>query len=354
MEVLACQVSGQDNFEVPPFSVYNSMPMQPFSLDQADLSDLTTLPQSEIERHVNEYAEKVASTGQQHQKDFDLIHAHDWMAFPAAVKLQEKTHKPFVAHVHSTEFDRIPGGNVSHYISHTEYLGLQRADKVIAVSNFTKKVLVEKYFVDPTKIEVVHNGVMPLSTPPQLDRTFAAKRPVIVFMGRLTAQKGVEYFLDLAKAVVKEIPQALFVVAGNGDQYYSLLFRSADHQLSASVLFSGFVRDREREMLLDRADVFVMPSLSEPFGLVALEAAQRQTPVIVSNNSGVREVLHHALKVDFWDVKLMTQQIRRLLEDSTYRQEVITGQNQDLTQTSWQKSANKVRNIYQSLFKKGR
>ena len=195
---------------------------------------------------------------------------------------------------------------------------------------------------------------MPLSTPPQLDRTFAAKRPVIVFMGRLTAQKGVEYFLDLAKAVVKEIPQALFVVAGNGDQYYSLLFRSADHQLSASVLFSGFVRDREREMLLDRADVFVMPSLPEPFGLVALEAAQRQTPVIVSNNSGVREVLHHALKVDFWDVKLMTQQIRRLLEDSTYRQEVITGQNQDLTQTSWQKSANKVRNIYQSLFKKGR
>ena len=354
MNVITCQSQLQSESGLvgaPPFMAY-SPTFQP-TPDLATMTglELSTLPQSEIEQQVNQYAEHVLSTGKQLRRKYDLIHAHDWMAFPAAMKLQEKVKKPFIAHVHSTEMDRIPSGHGSHYIAHTEYLGMQRADRVIAVSNFTRRILIEKYHVDPKKIDVVHNGVTPASKLPDDQLQFATKRPMIVFMGRLTAQKGAEYFLQLAKAVIHELPEALFVVAGHGDQYHSLLFQSAYQQLSASVIFTGFMRDHQREALLSRADVFVMPSLSEPFGLVALEAAQRQTPVIVSHNSGVKELLQHALQADFWDVSKMGLYIKDLIRDPAFRAEVIQGQNEDLHQATWQNAAQNVSDIYKKLLK---
>jgi glycogen synthase len=357
MQVITCQTSSELEEQLtnyPPFLAYApSMPLS-HTFKHASSAELSALPQSEIEQRVNYYADQVLTTGQKLRRKYDIVHAHDWMAFPAAMKIKEALKKPFIAHVHSTELDRIPNGHGSHYIAHTEYAGMQAATKVIAVSHFTKRLLIEKYNVDPKKIEVVHNGVQAVSHLDEAHSQFAVRRPMIVFMGRLTAQKGAEYFLQLAKAVLKEVPNALFVVAGNGDQYHSLLFQSAFDQLSASVLFTGFLRDRQREALLSRADVFVMPSISEPFGLVALEAAQRQTPVIVSNNSGVKEIMSHALQADFWDVDRMAAQIHQLIEDKDFRQKVVAGQNDDLKHATWQNAAGQVSSIYSKLLQKTR
>jgi len=356
MHVLTCQTSidgDQDLTDHPPFLLYTPFISQPIEFTK-NTTELSILPQSQIEQQVNSYADQVANTGHRLRRKYDLIHAHDWMSFPAAMKLQEKTSKPFIAHVHSTEFDRIPNGRGSQYIADTEYLGMKQANRVIAVSYFTKRILVEKYNVDPNKIDVVHNGVTPASKLGADQLQFAPQRPMVVFMGRLTAQKGAEYFLQLARAVVDNIPNALFIIAGHGDQYHSLLFQSAYDQLSASVLFTGFLRDRQREALLSRADVFVMPSLSEPFGLVALEAAQRQTPVIVSQTSGVKEVLSHALQADFWDIKQMSKYITELINDQDFRHTVVEGQNQDLNQATWQDAATKVSTIYRNLLTKTR
>ncbi|MBW7956154.1 glycosyltransferase family 4 protein [Patescibacteria group bacterium] len=355
MKVITCQNPAEVELALagrPPFSAYSPSIVSPADFALKDSIELSALPQSEIEQRVNYYADQVLSAGKQLRQKYDLIHAHDWMAFPAAMKLQEKVKKPFIAHIHSTEMDRIPSGHGSHYIAHTEYLGMQRADRVIAVSNFTKRILIDKYHVDPKKIVVVHNGVTPASKLVNDELQFATKRPMIVFMGRLTAQKGAEYFLQLARAVVDQIPEALFVVAGHGDQYHSLLFQSAYQQLSASVLFTGFMRDHQREALLSRADVFVMPSLSEPFGLVALEAAQRETPVIVSENSGVKEMLTHSLKADFWDVEKMASYITELVTDPVFRAQVVTGQNEDLEHATWQNAADNVSKIYSKLLEK--
>jgi len=272
------------------------------------------------------------------------------MSFPAARKLAQATGKPYVAHVHSTEMDRIPDGNGSQYIINTELEGMSHATRVIAVSYYTKQLLTHTYGIDPAKIDVVHNGITPLVYPPDTGRHhFAPKRPVIVFMGRLTVQKGAEYFLHLARAVLQKIPSALFIVAGSGDMYHQLLLETADQKLSAHVLFSGFVRDKQRETLLDRADVFVMPSISEPFGLVALEAAQRHTPVIVSKNAGVSEVLPSAIQTDFWDIQKMTNEIVRMVAKPTAYQQVVTGQLNDISQATWSAASAKIKEVYQKV-----
>lgn len=331
----------------PPFPAYAAQ--LPMSTQEIEQELLGKLPESELENRVSQYADYVTQAAQMKKQEFELIHAHDWMSFPAAIKMQHQLGKPMVAHVHSTEFDRIPHGHGSSYITHTEYEGVQQADKVIAVSHYTKQVLIDRYGVDAKKIEVVHNGIDPVNQSSVDFVNFAPERPVVAFMGRLTMQKGAEYFIELAQQILAQQSDALFIVAGHGDMYQSLLFKTAGSRLSTSVLFSGFVRGREREMLLDRANVFVMPSLSEPFGLVALEAAQRQTPVIVSSNSGVKEVLRGAVVTDFWDVKKMAQEVIRLLQDDDYHRQVVRQQHDSLGQVTWRKAASRVQEIYRKL-----
>jgi glycosyltransferase involved in cell wall biosynthesis len=180
---------------------------------------------------------------------------------------------------------------------------------------------------------------------------FAPKRPVVVFMGRLTMQKGAEYFLALARKVLDTVPSALFIIAGDGDMYHDLLLKTADKRLSASLLFSGFVRDVQRNRLLNRADVFVMPSLSEPFGLVALEAAQRNTPVIVSKNAGVSEVMPSSIQVDFWDIEKMAQEIERLVTKPEVHTTVITNKLRDLRQVTWENAAKRLQEVYKRAFR---
>jgi len=316
-----------------------------------DISKLRKLPISQLEKQVSEYAKTVGQVGKKIVNDFEVIHAHDWMSFPAAQELKKRTGKSFIAHVHSTEFDRAGLNTGNQYIAAVEYDGMNSADHIIAVSYYTKRLLINKYNVNPNKISDVHNGISQIKTPQNLEKNqFAQKRPVIVFMGRLTLQKGATYFLDLASEVLRDIPNALFVVAGAGDMYHELLFKTASSKLSASVLFSGFVREKQRKKLLNRADIFVMPSISEPFGLVAMEAAQRHTPVIISKNSGVNEVLTGAKAVDFWDIKKMSKTIVELLTDKNYSNSVINEQLKNVSSQTWENSAQKVKQIYRKVF----
>lgn len=354
MRVLACHdptwFEDQVVAQQPPFLAYSVTAPHPVAtVRELDGFKLRALPSSELEQKVNQYAERVAASAQ-HKQNFSVIHAHDWMAFPAGMQLKQKTGKPLVAHVHSTEYDRSALGTGSHFITHTEYEGMQKADKVIAVSYYTKRLLTDRYGISPDKVEVVYNGVEPLGFIPQKTKSFAKKRPVIAFMGRLTLQKGVEYFIAVARKVLNEIPNALFVVAGSGDMYHELLFKTAAAGVSASVLFSGFVRDTQREKLLSRADVFMMPSVSEPFGLVAVEAAQRNIPVIVSTNAGASEVLPHSIAVDFWDVDKMAAAVVQIISDPDTTQQIVTGQQADLAEVTWDKAADRVQEVYRKAF----
>lgn len=351
MKVITC-LSGGGGFAVvhntAPFSNYTHLATDPQGKTLAfDPKNLRKMPLQEMEYRVNQYADSVWSSIKHANDPGEVIHAHDWMTYPAATLLKKKLKKPLVAHIHSTEFDRVPHGDGNGYIAHQEYLGLKEADRVIAVSDLTKQVLVQKYQIDPDKIDVVHNGIT--EAPKSESFKFAEDRPVIVFMGRLTMQKGAEYFLKLARSVLAELPNALFVVAGYGDQYHMLLLENAKAQLSSSVLFAGFLRDQQKDFLLDRADVFVMPSISEPFGLVALEAIQRDTPVIISQTSGVKEVLPGALVVDFWDVELMTKYILKLINDKEYHAEVLNQQLQDIAHVTWENSAERVKSVYRRI-----
>lgn len=350
-----------NNASAPPFFAYGQEYVAaPFDNQAVPTGsspydfDITTLRKSstsKLEKQVTQYAQAVLETSTSLGNSFDVIHAHDWMSFPAALELKKKTKKPIITHVHSTEYDRAGLQQGNAYITHVERQGMQLADQIIAVSYYTKRILENVYNIDPAKISVVHNGVIPLSKTDALKNVrFANKRPVIVFMGRLTVQKGVHHFLQLASSVLRSLPEALFILAGDGDMYHELLFHTAHKGLSANVLFSGFVRDQQRNRLLERADVFVMPSLSEPFGLVALEAAQYNTPVIISKNAGASEVLPHAIALDFWDIEAMSHSVVNLVRNQQYAATIAKQQQEDLARQTWQSSAQKVARVYAKAF----
>lgn len=347
MDVLVCEHPDflhAKNAQYAPFSAYTSITKKHHSPISFDQRNIKSMSENELARKVDAYAETIYDVARKKSVQTDIIHAHDWMTYPAAQLLKQKTGKPFVAHIHSTELDRVPGGRGNSYIAHTEHDGFTQADRIIAVSELTKNILIDQYGVNGEKIDVVHNGISPA---PKIESVkFAQGRPVIAFMGRLTMQKGAEYFLSLAEKVLQKIPNALFIVAGHGDQYNMLVLETAEKKLSASVLFAGFLRDQQRDFLLNRADVFVMPSVSEPFGLVALEAVQHDTPVIISKTSGVHEVLPGAIAVDFWDVDLMTTEIEKLLKDPVYHKQKLDEQMQQVAQVTWESAAEKVKGVY--------
>ena len=334
-----CSQTANDNL-YPPFNPYQTV-------KKKRSHQTAPHPISAMEKQVEAYAKQVLAFAMAHQNDFDLVHAHDWMSLPAAMKIKQELGKPYIAHIHSTEFDRSLQGDLHFYIGSCEAQGMQIADRIIAVSYYTKRVLSEKYFINPEKIDVVHNGVVSLLQDiNQVETTFAYQRPVIVFMGRLTVQKGPDYFLQLAAKVIATRPDALFIVSGMGDMYEQLLFSSAGKSLSANILFSGFVRGGAQTAILKRADVFVMPSVSEPFGLVATEAAILGTPVIASKTSGVVEVMKGGANFDFWDIDAMAAEILHLLADKAYRRQVIAQQIASLSQATWKKAAKKIEKIY--------
>jgi len=289
-------------------------------------------------------------------EEFDVIHAHDWLSFGAAVRAKAISGKPLVAHVHATEFDRTGGNGVHGHVYEIERRGMETADKIISVSEFTKHVIVDKYRIPSEKVAVVHNGTeIKRNVLRSKDETTPLSvlkekgKDIVLFVGRITLQKGLEYFLYAAKLVLEYRPNTIFVVAGSGDMTEQMIRLTARLGISKNVLFTGFLRGEELNYVYSSADLFVMPSVSEPFGLTALEAIENGTPVLLSRQSGVSEVVGSALRVDFWDSDAMADKIISVLSHPSLGEELRVNAYKELPRISWSSAAEKCRDIYVAL-----
>ncbi len=288
-------------------------------------------------------------------EDFDIIHAHDWLSFPAGLESKKVSGKPLIVHVHATEFDRTGGNNVNQRVYEIEKQSFSEADKVIAVSNFTKNKVVQHYGVEPEKIEVVYNALeqedfpRPKEKKGDLEGLKKAGKKIVLFVGRITIQKGPDYFLRAAKKVLEKNPNVLFVIAGAGDMEIQIIETAAWLGIADKVLFAGFLRGEALARAYQMADLYVLPSVSEPFGLTPLEALFNQTPVLISKQSGVSEVLSHCLKVDFWDIEEMANKILAVLEYPELYESLKENGSQEAKRFSWQDSAQKCIEIYDQL-----
>jgi glycogen synthase len=280
------------------------------------------------------------------QYPHDLIHAHDWMTFAAGIEARKVSGKPLVVHIHATEYDR--SGILSGDVCKWEKKGMDAADRIVAVSHWTKDILVKHYKIDPAKIEVVHNGII---TSPE--KVHVAAPPVgthvVTFLGRVTYQKGPAYFVEAARKVAEQFPEAHFIVAGAGDLLPQTIERVAQLRLSDRFHFTGFLTKEWISKIWAMSNVYVMPSVSEPFGITPLEAIQAGVPVIVSNQSGVAEVMPHALKVDFWDIEALAESICSVLKYKSLSTMLQTRGENELKQLSWQKAAVKLKSLYEEL-----
>lgn len=277
---------------------------------------------------------------------FDVIHAHDWLTYPAGLALAQVTGKPLVVHVHSTEFDR-SGANVNQRIYNIERAGMHGAARVIAVSQFTRSICVRRYAVDPGRVDVVYNGLDREAYQPAADTAIEEGDKIVLFLGRLTMQKGPEYFIAAAKRVLEVLPDVKFVVAGSGDMTLRMIELAASVGIGHKVLFTGFLRGGDIDRVYSMADCYVMPSVSEPFGIAALEAIHHQVPVIVSKTSGVAEVLTHVLKVDFWDIDEMANKIVAVLRHPPLSQTLRQHGRLELHRLTWEGAAEKCLASYQ-------
>jgi glycosyltransferase involved in cell wall biosynthesis len=277
--------------------------------------------------------------------EFDIIHAHDWITFAAGVRIKRNTGKPLVLHVHSLETDRA-GEGTRNAIYYLEEEALQLAERVLSVSQFTKEQIVKHYHVDPSKIYVVHNGIDPDERP---RKPHQLRDKLVVFLGRLTHQKGPEFLLETAEKVTKVYPRVKFVVAGTGDQFAHILETSAYKKLGSKFIFAGFLSKAKVDELLSMADVYFMPSVSEPFGITALEAAQHNVPSVLSSQSGAAEVMKASLKADFWDTDKYANYIYALLNYSTLNQQLSESAKAELEGLTWDHAAEKIFNVYQQL-----
>lgn len=282
--------------------------------------------------------------------DFDVIHVHDWMCFQAGMAAKRASGKPLVVHVHSTEFDR-SGRSVNPAICAIEKDGLEAADKVIAVSHLTRSILISKYNINPKKVVTVYNAVEPVhpeST--KASREFTNDK-VVSFLGRITMQKGPEYFVETASLILQKMKNVRFVMAGKGDLLNEMKQRVSDLNISEYFYFPGFVVDSEIAELFQTSDVFVMSSVSEPFGMVTLEAMQCGVPVVISKQSGVAEVVKNAVKVDYWDTRAMADAIYAILINREYGVRLGENGKREADRLTWKNAALKVSKIYLNLLK---
>lgn len=282
------------------------------------------------------------------EEDFDVIHAHDWMTFPAAVLAKTVSKKPLVLHVHATEFDR-NGQRINQQIYDIGSMAFENADIIIAVSDRTKQTLIEKYNVNAQKIRVVYNAVEKKVPQEHSPSPLMQEEKRVLFMARMTYQKGPEYFVEAARLVLDKIPNARFIMAGNGDLKEKMIEQVAKFRMGSRFHFPGFMKAGEVEKMYSIADVYVMPSVSEPFGIAPLEAIVCKTPVLLSKQSGVGEILEHSLKVDFWDVDELANKICAVLNYPTLSSTLIEKSVEELENMSWQKSAISLNEIYTSL-----
>lgn len=291
------------------------------------------------------------------KQELDVIHAHDWLTFEAAIRAKEITGKPLVAHVHATEFDRSGEHHGNPLVHDIEYNGLMMADKIIAVSKITRDIIVREYGIPADKVEVVHNSINiddyePLGTDNTYRYLAQMKQrgyTVVVSVGRLTVQKGLRYLLEAAQRAVEQEPKLLFLLAGSGELRDELLLRSAELGISENIIFTGFVRGKAWRDVYDIGDIFVMPSVSEPFGLVALEAAGHNNALLISKQSGAAEVLHNILKFDFWDIETFASQIVSVARHDALQCTLKDMVTHEFNHMSWKKAAGQFKAIYHGL-----
>ncbi len=282
------------------------------------------------------------------ENDFDIIHAHDWLAYPAGIAAMEVSGKPLVIHVHATDFDR-SGGSVNPDVYRIEKNGMDAASKIITVSNLTRDIVINKYNIDPAKVETVYNAVEPVEIHSDhfLKKGFDEK--VVTFLGRITLQKGPEYFIEAAYKVLQVMDNVRFVMAGSGDMMEKMMRRAAALKITDRFHFTGFLKGTDVFTMLDMSDVYIMPSVSEPFGISPLEAMQSNVPVIISKQSGVAEILTHAVKTDFWDIDAMADAIYAILNYYPLADTIIKNGKEEVIKLKWDNSARHVRDIYKSV-----
>ncbi len=298
---------------------------------------------SEIHRYAN------SAVGLATDEDFDVVHAHDWMTYPAGIAVAAVKGKPLVVHVHSTEFDR-SGEHVNQPIYDIERRGMHAAQKVIAVSHLTRNTIISRYGVTGDKVEVVYNGVDRNGDSRIMPRAgISGDEKIVLFLGRITMQKGPEYFLMAAKRVLEEIDNVKFVMAGSGDMMNRTIEMAAEIGIGHKVLFTGFLRGEDVEKVYQMADLYVMPSVSEPFGIAPLEALNHDVPVLISRQSGVAEVLTHVLKVDFWDINEMANKIVAVLKYPPLQLTLREHGNFEVRRLRWQDAAQKCACVYSEL-----
>ena len=280
--------------------------------------------------------------------DFDVIHAHDWLTYPAGIAAKFVSGKPLIIHVHATDFDR-SGGSVNPGVYEIEKRGMEIADKIITVSNLTRNIVIEKYGIDPEKVITVYNAVEPMLNRERLKFESGIKDKIVTFLGRVTLQKGPDYFIEAAYQVLRKMDKVRFVMAGSGDMLNRMIARVAALQIGDKFHFTGFLRGDDVYTMFDLSDVYVMPSISEPFGISPLEALQSNVPVIISRQSGVSEILKHAIKVDFWDIHAMADAIYGILNYEGLPKMFGKYAKTEVESLKWENTAQKVKEIYQSI-----
>jgi glycosyltransferase involved in cell wall biosynthesis len=296
---------------------------------------------------VKRYALVAAQLAQ--NQEHDIIHAHDWLTYEAGIAAKEVSGKPLVVHMHATEFDR-SGETVNQVVYDIERRGMMAADRVITVSNLTRDIVINRYGIDPAKVFTVHNAVEPADKSDYYGVRKYVKEKVVTFLGRITFQKGPEYFVEAAYKILKKDNNVRFVMAGSGDMLNRMIKRVAELRIADKFHFTGFLKGGEVDHMFALSDVYVMPSVSEPFGISPLEAMRSNVPVIISKQSGVSEVLHHALKVDFWDIDALADSIWGLTHYEGLSKMFISLGKNEVDNMKWDNAALKVIEVYNSLF----
>lgn len=284
------------------------------------------------------------------RESFDIIHGHDWTSVFACVHARRVSGKPYIYHVHALEFDR-SGESINRTVYDIEKYGMEMADHVIAVSHYTKDSIVSRYGISPEKITVVHNAVSRGESEAGGRWRGEKDGKVVLFLGRITFQKGPDYFVEAARLVLGSIPDVTFVMAGMGDMMPRMMERVAELQMGRNFRFPGFLRGADVERMYAMSDLYVMPSVSEPFGISPLEAMLYDVPVIISRQSGVSEILHHILKVDFWDVRELAGKMIALLMHPSIGDEMSERAREELKMIKWEYAAEKILSVYHRVLK---
>ncbi len=282
------------------------------------------------------------------KENFDIIHAHDWLTYPAGIAAKRSSGKKLVVHMHATEFDRT-GGNVNQQVYDIERQGMEEADAVITVSNLTRNIVIEKYGISPDKVFTVHNAVDTGSMKDYNSSNKHFDEKLVTFLGRITFQKGPDYFVEAAYKVLQKDSNVRFAMAGSGDMLLKMIKRAAQLRIADKFHFTGFLKGNDVDHIFSMSDVFVMPSVSEPFGIVPLEAMRSSVPVIISKQSGVAEVLHHALKVDFWDIDAIADAIYGLCHYEGLSKMFKKYGKQEVENLKWEDAALKVIQVYNKI-----